>query len=105
MNNKGWNVVKQDERYVVSDNDTLKKLITSITKLNAGYNTTGHSHKGQEEVYIFRFGAGEMEINEKRFKVSEGDIIFIKDGDFHRVYNTSDELLEFVCVFDGKRAH
>ena len=29
----GWNVVKQDERYVVTDNDTLKKLITSTTEL------------------------------------------------------------------------
>jgi len=105
MNSKGWNIVKKDERYVVSDNDTLDKLITSITKLNAGYSTTGHSHKGQEEVYIFRSGSGEMEVNEQRFKVNEGDIIFIEDGDFHRVFNTSDNLLEFVCVFDGERSH
>ena len=49
----GWNVVKQDERYVVTDNDTLKKLITSTTELNPSYSTTGHSHAGQEDVYIF----------------------------------------------------
>ena len=100
-----WNIVKEDERYVVTDNDTLKKLITSTTKLNPSYSTTGHSHSGQEEVYIFRSGSGEMEINEKRFKVKEGDIIFIEDGDFHRVHNTSIEDLEFVCVFDGVRSH
>jgi oxalate decarboxylase/phosphoglucose isomerase-like protein (cupin superfamily) len=46
-----------------------------------------------------------MEINEKRFEVNAGDIIFIKDGDFHRVHNTSDAKLEFVCVFDGVRSH
>ena len=100
-----WNIVKEDERYVVTDNDTLKKLITSTTKLNPSYSTTGHSHSGQEEVYIFRSGSGEMEINEKRFKVKEGDIIFIEDGDFHRVHNNSKEKLEFVCVFDGVRSH
>lgn len=105
MSKKGWSVVKEDERYVVSDNDTLKKLITSTTELNAGHSTTGHSHKGQEEVYIFRSGEGEMQINERRFKVKEGDIIFIEDGDFHRVYNTKEDLLEFVCVFDGVRSH
>ena len=101
----GWNVVKEDERYIVTDNDTLKKLVTSTTELNPSHSTTGHSHTGQEEVYIFRSGSGEMEINEKRFEVNAGDIIFIKDGDFHRVHNTSDAKLEFVCVFDGVRSH
>ena len=46
-----------------------------------------------------------MEINERRFKVNEGDILFIQDGDFHRVHNTSQEPLEFICVFDGVRSH
>ena len=101
----GWNVVKEDERYIVTDNDTLKRLVTSTTELNVSHSTTGHSHAGQEEVYIFRSGSGEMEINEKRFEVNAGDIIFIKDGDFHRVHNTSDAKLEFVCVFDGVRSH
>ena len=100
-----WKVVKEDERYVVTDNDTLKKLVTSITELNPHQSTTGHSHVGQEEVYIFRSGSGEMEINKRRFSVKEGDIIFIEDGDFHRVHNTCKELLEFVCVFDGIRSH
>ena len=89
----GWNVVKEDERYIVTDNDTLKKLVTSTTELNPSHSTTGHSHAGQEEVYIFRSGSGEMEINEKRFEVNTGDIIFIEDGDFHRVHNTSNEKL------------
>ena len=101
----GWNVVKQDERYKVKDNDTLKNLVTSTTELNPSHSTSGHSHSGQEEVYIFRSGSGEMEINEKRFKVKAGDIIFIEEGDFHRVHNTSSKKLEFVCVFDGVRSH
>ena len=40
-----------------------------------------------------------------KWLVKEGDIIFIEDGNFHRVHNTSDSLLEFVCVFDGVRSH
>lgn len=101
----GWNVVKEDERYVVTDNNTLKKLVTSITELNPKKSTSGHSHSGQEEVYIFRSGKGEMEINDNRFSVREGDIIFIEDGDFHKVHNTSNSVLEFICVFDGVRSH
>ena len=102
---RGWEVVKEDKRYVVTDNNTLNKLITSVTVLNPNFSTTGHSHPGQEEVYIFKSGNGEMDINKKTFVVKEGDIIFIQDGDFHRVHNTSEKKLEFVCVFDGIRSH
>ena len=102
---KGWAVVKEDQRYTVTDNNTLNKLVTSITVLNPNFSTTGHSHPGQEEVYIFRSGEGEMEINNEKFSVRDGDIVFIQDGDFHRVHNTSEKRLEFVCVFDGIRSH
>ena len=27
------------------------------------------------------------------------------DGEFHRVHNNGQEILEFVCVFDGQREH
>ena len=103
--NVGGTVVKQDERYVVSDNTLLKNLILSSTRLNPGKETTGHRHEGQEEVYMFMEGTGEMLLDEKRFPVKTGDIVLIEDGVFHRVYNTSDEELYFVCVFDGKRRH
>ena len=101
----GGEVVKQDERYVVRDNKTLKNLILSSTRLNPGKQTTGHKHEGQEEVYMFIEGAGEMLLDDKRFGVKAGDIVLIEDGVFHRVYNTSDEALYFVCVFDGQRRH
>ena len=73
MKNEGWKVVKKDERYVVSDNTVLNKLVTSITELNPTFSTTGHSHVEQEEVYIFRSGKGEMEVNKKRFQVKKFD--------------------------------
>jgi mannose-6-phosphate isomerase-like protein (cupin superfamily) len=62
-------------------------------------------HTGQEEVYMFVEGKGEMLLDEKRFPVQAGDIILIEDGVFHRVYNTSEQELYFVCVFDGQRRH
>ena len=99
----GGDIVKQDERYVVRDNKLLKNLILSSTRLNPGKQTTGHKHEGQEEVYLFMEGNGEMLLDEKRFPVQKGDVVLIEDGVFHRVYNTSDKELYFVCVFDGKR--
>jgi len=99
----GGSVVKQDDRYVVKDNNLLKNLILSSTRLNPSKQTTGHKHAGQEEVYLFVEGQGEMLLDEKRFPVKKGDIVLIEDGVFHRVYNTSEAELYFVCVFDGRR--
>lgn len=99
----GGTIVKQDDRYVVKDNNLLKNLILSSTRLNPGKQTTGHKHAGQEEVYMFMQGQGEMLLDENRFAVSSGDIVLIEDGVFHRVYNTSEFDMYFICVFDGRR--
>jgi len=101
----GGNVVKDDERYVVKDNTELKNLVVSSTTLHSGKSTSGHKHAGQEEVYNFIFGTGEMELDGDRFKVNPGDIVLIQDGVFHRVHNTGAVDLYFVCVFDGRRNH
>lgn len=102
----GGSVIKDNETYLLKDNSHLKNLIVSSTKLHPNQSTRGHSHAGQEEVYYFVSGFGEMELDEKRFAVSAGDVILIEDGVFHRVHNLSGtEDLYFVCVFDGKRTH
>ena len=45
--------VKEDDRYVVKDNDSLNNLMLSSTRLKAGCSTNGHSHILQEEIYFF----------------------------------------------------
>jgi oxalate decarboxylase/phosphoglucose isomerase-like protein (cupin superfamily) len=70
--NVGGEIVKQDERYVVQDNKLLKNLILSSTRLNPGKETTGHRHEGQEEVYMFMEGTGEMLLDENRFRSQTG---------------------------------
>ena len=98
-------IVKEDERYIVKDNTSLNKLVVSSTLLHPGKSTGGHKHKGQEEVYMFMKGSGRIELDEKEFDVSEGDLILIEDGVFHRVHNTGKIDLYFVCIFDGGRNH
>ena len=99
----GGEIVKKDERYTVKDNCALINLVLSSTDLKPGKSTSGHSHAGQEEVYSFVKGTGEMKIDEKVFSVSEGDVVLIEDGKFHQVINNSENNLYFVCVFDGTR--
>jgi|TARA_B110000240_G_C13461401_1_gene436833 mannose-6-phosphate isomerase-like protein (cupin superfamily) len=101
----GGKVVKEDVRYVVKDNTELNNLVVSSTRLNAKKTTSGHRHAGQEEVYIFVRGFGQIELDHRIIDVKAGDTILIQDNVFHKVHNTSDFVLEFICVFDGKRNH
>lgn len=102
----GGEVVKDNETYLLKDNKTLNNLILSSTDLKSGQSTRGHSHAGQEEVYYFISGTGEMELGDEKFNVQGSDVVLIPDGVFHRVHNTSSHSsLYFVCVFDGKRNH
>jgi len=104
--NISGNVVKSNDVYTVIDNTELSGLVVSKTILHPQKETTGHRHTGQEEVYQFVHGTGEMEVSPSKFNVSAGDVVLIPDGLFHKVWNTSCvEDLVFVCVFDGKRSH
>tara|TARA_R110002020_G_scaffold39373_3_gene117222 strand:- start:307 stop:639 length:333 start_codon:yes stop_codon:yes gene_type:complete len=99
----GGKIVKKDARYIVTDNNFGENLVLSSTFLTGKKSTNGHLHEGQEEVYFFVSGSGLMEIDNEFINVKEGDIVCVEGGEFHRVYNTTDVGLLFVCVFDGKR--
>ena len=101
----GGKIIKDNATYLLKDNAFGNNLVLSSTMLRANQHTTGHNHKGQEEVYFFISGHGEMEIDDNRFTVKEGDVVCIEDGEFHKVYNTGHLGLYFVCVFDGGRNH
>ena len=101
----GGKIIKDNATYLLKDNAFGNNLVLSSTMLRANQHTTGHNHKGQEEVYFFISGHGEMEIDNNRFTVEEGDVVCIEDGEFHKVYNTGHLGLYFVCVFDGGRNH
>lgn len=101
----GGEVVKDNAQYLLKDNAFGNNLILSSTFLRANQSTNGHTHSGQEEVYMFVDGEGEMDIDGNKFPVKQGDIVCIEDGEYHRVYNTGHLGLYFVCVFDGGRNH
>ncbi|MCL5004773.1 MAG: cupin domain-containing protein [Patescibacteria group bacterium] len=93
-------LVRDNELYKVYDLSSLKNLTVSLTELNPQKATTGHSHEGADEVYIFIEGEGEIEIGGKISAAKSGDIFLIPAGDFHKVYNKSEKNLVFWTVFE-----
>ena len=98
-------ISKQDDRYLVEDNNMLNHLVVSTTELMPSCQTTGHKHEGQEEVYIFTSGTGRIEIDDALYDAAAGDTFLIEDGVFHKVYNHGHEILKFMCIFNGRREH
>ena len=78
--NIGGEIVKDNETYLLRDNKLLKNLVLSSTLLLPEKETRGHSHDGQEEVYFFQYGYGEMTLGEETFPVSGGETVLIPDG-------------------------
>lgn len=92
----------EETRYDLFDlSDRLQHLTVSRTDLHAGKSTKGHKHDNQEEVYLFLEGEGSMEIDELTFDVEERDLVLIRAGRFHRIYNTMDSGdLRVLCIFE-----
>jgi len=105
INNIDGQIVKDNETYILKDNTFLKNLIVSSTTLHPGKSTRGHSHSGQEEVYMIISGSGSMELDNKKIDIQGGEMVLIEDGVFHRVHNIGNVDLYMVCIFDGERNH
>ena len=90
--NKILEKAKEIEKKMKESQENLKKI--EVEGISGG-----------DVVKITLNGEGEMTIDDNRFPVKQGDVVCINDGEFHKVHNTSDFGLYFVCVFDGARRH
>lgn len=93
--------VKNNDTYILTDNNYLDHMTLSRTYLKPGQATRGHSHENEEEVYIFTQGEAFMQIGEEYHHAKTGDTFLIRAGQFHRVFNKSeDDPCAFTCVFE-----
>jgi len=97
--NIGGEVVKNNDTYLLEDNNLLNNLTLSKTTLKTGKSTNGHSHENEDEVYFFINGNAVMTIGEEDHYAYAGDIFLIPAGEFHKVKNVGFEDCEFICVF------
>jgi mannose-6-phosphate isomerase-like protein (cupin superfamily) len=96
----GGKITKDNETYLLEDNNLLNNLTLSKTTLKPKMCTNGHSHDDLEEVYFFQKGRGRMQLGEDIFEVKADDIVLIPAGVFHKVFNDMHIPMEFVCVFE-----
>ncbi len=80
----------------------LLGLTSMEVSLNKDAPNTGidffHSHKNNEELYIFIGGRGEMMVENDRFAVEEGSVVKVATGAKRAWWNTGSENLYYVVV-------
>lgn len=93
-------LIRDNETYKVYDLTALKDLNLSLTELNPGKETTGHSHEAADEVYVFMEGKGRVEIEKEKISVKGGDVVAVRGGKFHKVFNEGEGILSFWSIFE-----
>jgi len=95
MEKKGvrdWKLIYPEQGF---DNRTL---CLGVVEVDPGHHTSLHRHNC-EEVYFILEGKGILEIEGKKYEIEEGDAVFIKEGQAHRVFNTDPKRkLRYVAV-------
>jgi mannose-6-phosphate isomerase-like protein (cupin superfamily) len=103
-----WNVdgkhTVSKDTYNVHDNEALDSMVLSGMTIKPAdgdkVSSYRHSHKGHDEIYQFVRGSGEMQLNDDEpFTVRPGDIVLVREGTTHEVWNIGNEELYFIMIY------
>ncbi len=57
-----------------------------------------HSHKANEENYIFLSGKGKFQVNDEVFDIAEGSVVRVATGCDRNLKCTSEEPMTYICI-------
>jgi mannose-6-phosphate isomerase-like protein (cupin superfamily) len=100
--------LNQVAAYITKDGSEIRELLAyrnSVIRLQSLAEarlpvqgcTEEHRHLESEEIYYITHGQGCMEIEGEQRAVAVGDAIAIPPGQKHRIWNTGQEPLRFLC--------
>jgi mannose-6-phosphate isomerase-like protein (cupin superfamily) len=76
-----------------------KNLVFGMSIIATGSKTDKHVHEGTEECIYVVTGRGEAEIGGKRIKLEPDIAILVRPGEYHQVFNHSDETMKLMWVY------
>ena len=102
-----WNI-EQVEPFTTRDGSEIRELLAhrnscirnqtlAEARLPIGAGTAAHHHVETEEIYYILEGRGRMQVADESRDVGPGDAIAIPPGAFHRITNTGNAALKFLC--------
>ncbi len=102
--------------YITKDGSIIRELMhpnihgnsnqsLAEATIPVGFTTFLHMHKTSEEIYYIIEGEGLMTINDRKFKVKNGDIIYIPPRHYHNIKNTGNVPLKILCCCSPPYSH
>ena len=82
---------------LVGPQDGAPTFIMRYFQVPPGEQTFFHTHNHEHGMLILH-GQAQIQIKEERTDLSQLDTIFVSGGDLHRVINTGEGPLGFICV-------
>jgi len=86
-------------------NSSLKNQSLAEARVAPGRSTEEHYHPRAEEIYYILEGKGRIRIEEDEKEVGPGDGIAILPGKTHKVWNTGNADLVFLCCCSPAYSH
>ena len=108
--------LKELQNYITKDNSIIYELMHPRQQHNnnqslaqaiitPGLETQLHYHAKTEELYHIQNGSGLMTIDENHFSVEKGDTICIPPHSKHKIKNTGQSDLVFLCCCSPAYSH
>ena len=88
-------------RWLITKEDGAENFTMRLFDLGPKGHTPLHQHDWEHEVFIVS-GSGELRSKEQKNPIKKGDVIFVPSMKWHQFVNTSDELLQFICIIPYK---
>ncbi len=79
-------------------NSCIRQQSLAEARLKPGARTQAHYHPKTEEIYYILTGLGQIVIEQESAEVGPGDAIAIPPGATHRITNTGEIELKFLCT-------
>jgi quercetin dioxygenase-like cupin family protein len=83
--------------WLLAEEDGAPQFEMRYFEIAPGRSTTGTPHPCEHEVYVTQ-GEGKIGGDDETVQIAPGDAVLIFPGERHRIINTGEKPLGFVCI-------
>ena len=69
-----------------------------VVEVPSGASSSRHYHHLSEETYYILKGTAKIIVDDEEFQLTPGDAVLIQPPEKHQIYNSGEEILEFITV-------